>query len=99
MEGAYLKYNTNGGWVNPIVSQYSDTTQAFSHYTWVKSGKQLVVCDLQGVTKGDKIFLTDPEIHSNDYMFCNPKEEAIILVHQESKSFLKAIDATLYVKR
>ena len=31
MEGAYLKYNTNGGWVNSIVSQYSDATQAFSH--------------------------------------------------------------------
>ena len=73
MEGAYLKYNTNGGWVNPIVSPYSDATQAFSHYTWVKSGKQLIVCDLQGVTKGDKIFLTDPAIHSNDYMLLQPK--------------------------
>ena len=74
MDGAYLKYNTNGGWVTPTVSQYSDTTQAFSHYTWVKSEKQLVICDLQGVTKGDKIFLTDPAVHSKDYMLLQPKK-------------------------
>ena len=74
MEGKYLKYNTNGGWINPTVSHYSDTSQAFSHYTWVKSGKQLVVCDLQGVTKSNKIFLTDPAIHSKDYMLLQPKK-------------------------
>ena len=73
MEGEYLKYNTNGGWVNPSVSQYCNTSQAFSHYTWVKSGKQLVVCDIQGVTKANKIFLTDPAIHCKDYMLLQPK--------------------------
>ena len=73
MEGAYWKYNTNAGWVNPITSQYSDTTQAFSHYTWVKSGNRLIVCDLQGVTKGNKMFLTDPAIHSKNYMLLQPK--------------------------
>ena len=73
MEGVYRKYNTNGGWVNADVNEYSDTNQAFTHYTWVKSGNQLIVCDLQGVTKGDKIFLTDPAIHSKDYMLLQSK--------------------------
>ena len=73
MEGTYLKYNTNCGWVNPEVSHYSHAAQAFSHYTWVKSGKQLIVCDLQGVTKSNKIFLTDPAIHCKEYMQLQPK--------------------------
>ena len=73
MEGAYLKYNTNCGWVNPDVSHYSAAAQAFSHYTWVKSGKQLIVCDLQGVTKSNQIFLTDPAIHCKEYMLLQPK--------------------------
>ena len=90
MEGAYLKYNTNSGWVNPIVSQYSDATQAFSHYTWVKSGKQLVVCDLQGVTRGDKIFLTDPAIHSENYMLLQPKTGGNNLGPPGIKKFFKS---------
>ena len=73
MEGTYLKYNTNGGWVNPDLSHYSAAAQAFSHYTWIKSKKQLVVCDLQGVTKSNKIFLTDPAIHCKEYMLLQPK--------------------------
>ena len=73
MEGKYRKYNTNCGWVNPEVSHYSAAAQAFSHYTWVKSEKQLIVCDLQGVTKSNKIFLTDPAIHCKEYMMLQPK--------------------------
>ena len=73
MEGTYLKYNTNGGWVNPSVNEYSTAAQAFSHYTWVKSEKRLIICDLQGVTRCNKIFLTDPAIHCEDYMLLQPK--------------------------
>ena len=73
MEGRYVKYNTNSGWVSDISGDYADACQAFSHYTWVKSGKQLVVCDLQGVAKSNKILLTDPAIHSEDYTLLTPK--------------------------
>ena len=68
MEGRYVKYNSNNGGVCKFKSEYSDASQAFSHYTWVNSGKQLVVCDLQGVTKSNKIFLTDPAIHTKECM-------------------------------
>ena len=73
MEGTYLKYNTNCGWVNLDMSHYSEAAQAFSHYTWVKSRKQLVVCDIQGVAKSNKMFLTDPAIHCKEYMLLQPK--------------------------
>ena len=37
-----------------------NTPQAFSHFTYEKSGRTLLVCDIQGV--GD--LWTDPQIHS-----------------------------------
>ena len=39
--------------------------QAFSHYTWIRSGKQLLVCDLQGKRDGSRVILTDPVIHNS----------------------------------
>ena len=73
MEGSYQKYNTNGGWVTPNTNLCSCTLQAFSHYSWAKSNKELVICDLQGVFKGDQICLTDPAVHCIDYMLLQPK--------------------------
>ena len=67
IEGSYSKYNTNSGWVNQTSDLYSETLQAFSHYSWVKSGKNLVICDLQGVVQDQKIILTDPAIHCRVY--------------------------------
>ena len=40
--------------------------QAFSHYTWIMSGKQLIVCGLQGKRDGSRVILTDPVIHDSD---------------------------------
>ena len=47
-------------------SAYSDLLESFSHYTWVKSGKTLLITGLHGFKKKlqNKIVLTDPTIHS-----------------------------------
>ena len=65
LEGKIIKYNNNRG-VVAASQPKSDVLQAFSHYTWVKSGKTLLVCDLQGykVDRHNKMLLTDPAIHS-----------------------------------
>ena len=65
LTGKYEKFNTNGGWVTPEKSSYTETVQAFSHFSWIKSGKQLLICDLQGVRveSQSRIILTDPAIH------------------------------------
>ena len=65
LEGRIVKYNNNGG-VVAANHPGSDVLQAFSHYTWVKSGKTLLVCDLQGykIDHLSKVLLTDPAIHS-----------------------------------
>ena len=65
--GGYMKFNNNLGYTLRADKYdedqiYTDTCQAFSHYTWVKSEKTLVVCDLQGIKSHFKLILTDPAI-------------------------------------
>ena len=67
LAGTYTKYNSNFGWVNETeepaeIHSISETAQAFSHYTFERSGGKLLVSDLQGV-EGT---LTDPAIHTMD---------------------------------
>ena len=65
--GGYMKFNSNLGYILCAAKYdedqiYTDTCQAFSHYTWVNSEKKLVICDLQGVKSRFKLILTDPAI-------------------------------------
>jgi len=57
-EGGYVKYNNNAG----MVMMDRNTPQAFSHFTWEKSGRKVLIVDIQGV----RDFYTDPQIHSAD---------------------------------
>lgn len=65
LNGKIEKFNNNRG-VVARSSPYSDLLQAFSHYSWVKSGKSILICDLQGFKEDarDRITLTDPAVHS-----------------------------------
>jgi elongation factor 2 kinase len=57
IEGEYIKYNSNSGFVD---EKLRNTPNAFSHFTFERSGHQLIVVDIQGV--GD--LWTDPQIHT-----------------------------------
>jgi len=61
MSGDYTKYTNNTSYA----SQDSELAQAFSHFTWHKSGGRLMVTDIQGVSAA----LTDPQIHSENKSF------------------------------
>lgn len=61
IEGKYIKYNSNSGYVLQDETLRC-TPQAFSHFTFERSGHQLIVVDIQGV--GD--LYTDPQIHTSD---------------------------------
>lgn len=69
MEGAYVKFNNNGGSVNKEDHRHHcEIAQAFSHFSFDESHKELLVVDLQGVpaTTQDgqhKLYLTDPQVH------------------------------------
>eukprot|EP01113_Clastostelium_recurvatum_P018709 TRINITY_DN2203_c0_g1_i1.p1 TRINITY_DN2203_c0_g1~~TRINITY_DN2203_c0_g1_i1.p1 ORF type:complete len:679 (-),score=186.11 TRINITY_DN2203_c0_g1_i1:69-2105(-) len=64
IEGDYQKHNSNYGFVNTSYGHDSNesrnTPQAFSHFTYQHSGKELIVVDIQGVSD----FYTDPQIHT-----------------------------------
>jgi len=62
MDGTYVKYNSNSGYVSDEDSPANKAAQAFSHYTFERSRGRLLACDLQGVGS----LLTDPAIHTRD---------------------------------
>ncbi|KAK6536346.1 hypothetical protein TWF281_000585 [Arthrobotrys megalospora] len=63
IEGHYVKYNNNAGYVNGDITEKSNkAAQAFSHFTFERSQGRFLVCDLQGVGE----LLTDPAVHTSD---------------------------------
>ncbi len=65
LDGEYTKWISNNGWINHQETRGNELLLAFAHWTWVKSGGQHLVCDLQGVKgNSDGYHLTDPAIHS-----------------------------------
>ncbi len=45
IEGGYVKYNSNSGFVSDLNRL---TPQAFSHFTFERSNHQLIIVDIQG---------------------------------------------------
>lgn len=45
--------------------------ETFQHYTFIKSRRYAICCDLQGVLDGAKYLLTDPAVNSLDKRFGN----------------------------
>ncbi|KAH6843162.1 hypothetical protein B0I37DRAFT_383875 [Chaetomium sp. MPI-CAGE-AT-0009] len=64
IEGQYVKYNSNQGWVNEtnLDDPVFQATQAFSHFTFERSRGHFMVTDLQGVGR----VLTDPALQTLD---------------------------------
>jgi hypothetical protein len=69
LPGAFLKYNSNNGYVDEGVSRHSDTVQALSHFTFEASAGELMVADLQGVAREGEVLLTDPQVLSREAAF------------------------------
>jgi hypothetical protein len=45
--------------------------EAFQHYSYIKSNKVVICCDLQGVKHGSTFILTDPAVLSEGSNFGN----------------------------
>jgi len=45
IDGKYVKFNSNAGYENQDLSQ---VMAAFTHWTWERTDRKLMICDLQG---------------------------------------------------
>ena len=88
IEGHYVKYNSNGGYVLDDEA-LRQTPQAFSHFTFERSGHELMVVDIQGV--GD--LYTDPQIHTVSGKSQLTTNVIIVLVSDDLVSWLAVIFA------
>jgi len=68
---SYHKFTSNSGWIDTDGGWPSEAMEAFTHFTYHKSGGLLIVCDLQGRHRHDsyskkksRFELTDPAICS-----------------------------------
>ena len=59
--GEFTKWCNNYGCISPS----SELMPAFMHWSWVNSGGQQMIADLQGVRTDSEFILTDPVIMSN----------------------------------
>ena len=59
--GEFTKWCNNYGYISPS----SELMPAFMHWSWVNSGGQQMIADLQGVRNDSEFILTDPAIMSN----------------------------------
>ena len=75
MEGEFVKYINNDGHICKKGSEVADKAEAFSHFTYVKSEKQLMVLDIQGTGYS----LYDPEIAAPRSLMMTRKQYCSVL--------------------
>jgi len=69
LPGAFLKYNSNNGYVCDDAVRHHEAVQAFTHFSYVASEGRLLVADLQGVARDSETLLTDPQVLSLEGSF------------------------------
>ncbi|XP_022097549.1 alpha-protein kinase vwkA-like [Acanthaster planci] len=61
LEGKFEKFNSNRGFVH---AKQMASPGAFSHFSYIESNKEFLICDLQGVRTNSAYMLTDPAVCS-----------------------------------
>mmetsp|Transcript_63371 Transcript_63371/g.151226 ORF Transcript_63371/g.151226 Transcript_63371/m.151226 type:complete len:790 (-) Transcript_63371:126-2495(-) len=69
LPGAFLKYNSNNGYVGEQSMLHHEVVQTFLHFSYAASGGSMMVADLQGVARQDEVLLTDPQVLSLERCF------------------------------
>ncbi|XP_038062547.1 uncharacterized protein LOC119733038 [Patiria miniata] len=62
LEGNFIKFSSNTGYVTP---EKSASPSAYSHYTYHASDGKILVCDLQGIRGDTGHIFTSPAVHSS----------------------------------
>lgn len=72
--GKFQKFNNNAGWAD----ENSPLMQTFFNWTADKSGYRYLICDLQGVQRGNEYLITDPCIHSKEDQSHGPTDQGVV---------------------
>ena len=64
LEGKYIKWCNNYGYVSSEARGVDQILTAFMHWSWIRSKGEEMVADIQGVKNGSRYRLTDPAMIS-----------------------------------
>ncbi|CAJ1968339.1 unnamed protein product [Cylindrotheca closterium] len=68
----FTKFNSNSGWIGDAASEWQvRCMEAFTHFTYHKSGGQSIVCDIQGRYRKDKFKKTKCRFELSDPAICS----------------------------
>jgi len=67
----FKKFTSNNGWISDDGSWTSEAMEAFSHFTYHRSGGNLIVCDLQGRYKYNKFNPSKSRFELTDVAICS----------------------------
>jgi len=67
----YTKFTSNNGWISDEEGWQGEAMEAFSHYTYDRSGGQLIVCDLQGRYRHNRFNKSKSRFELTDVAICS----------------------------
>ncbi|KAL7553934.1 hypothetical protein ACHAWF_017291 [Thalassiosira exigua] len=67
----FTKFTSNNGWISGDEGWMGEAMEAFSHYTYHRSGGQLIVCDLQGRYRSNRYNRSKSRFELTDVAICS----------------------------
>ena len=67
----FTKFTSNNGWISEDEGWCGETMEAFTHYTYHRSGGHLIVCDLQGRYRHNRFKNSKSRFELTDVAVCS----------------------------
>lgn len=67
----FTKFTSNNGWISDNEGWHGEALEAYSHYTYHRSGGNMIVCDLQGRHRGDRFKKSKSRFELTDVAVCS----------------------------
>eukprot|EP00581_Thalassiosira_minuscula_P031510 CAMPEP_0183761802 /NCGR_PEP_ID=MMETSP0739-20130205/8660_1 /TAXON_ID=385413 /ORGANISM="Thalassiosira miniscula, Strain CCMP1093" /LENGTH=266 /DNA_ID=CAMNT_0026000003 /DNA_START=172 /DNA_END=972 /DNA_ORIENTATION=+ len=67
----FTKFTSNNGWISNEEGWKGEAMEAFTHYTYHRSGGQMIVCDLQGRYKHNRYNRSKSRFELTDIAICS----------------------------
>ncbi|KAL7532389.1 hypothetical protein ACHAXR_004603 [Thalassiosira sp. AJA248-18] len=67
----FTKFTSNNGWISDSQGWQGEAMEAFTHYTYHRSGGNLIVCDLQGRYKYNRFNKSKSRFELTDVAVCS----------------------------